>query len=482
MKKDKSNERINNKKKSQNKSKNKEPNKKQNKEKKKMKKWKKVLLIILLILLIAGSAFAYKVHRNGGGLTGMLATVAGHDENTKKNLGEFKCLILGISTDQTGVDLTDTIMVASYNPNTQKATLLSIPRDTYTGKNAAKATAYEKINALYGRKHRPDETLAAVNEITGLDIQYYVVVQTEALIKLVDVIGGVTFNVPIDMKYDDPTQDLHIDLKAGEQLLDGDKAEQLVRFRHNNNGTSYPEEYGDNDTGRMRTQREFIMQVIKQTAKPENIFKIGEILDVAEKYVITNIDFGVAKDYVPYAVEFNTENLLTATLPGTNTNKNTAATWVFIYDKKQTARLIQELFYDRDKTEEELAAEENETNSTNTTSSNTTKNTTNSSSTRSSSTVVRSKNKANLKIEVLNGSGTSKNLQTAVSDLEGAGYKVTRTGSTNITSKTTIINKKNAGSSLLNNIKDILEVGTIQSSESSSSKIDITIILGKDYK
>lgn len=494
MKKDKSNERINNKKKSQNKSKNKELNKKQNKEKKKMKKWKKVLLIILLILLIAGSAFAYKVHRNGGGLTGMLATVAGHDENTKKNLGEFKCLILGISTDQTGVDLTDTIMVASYNPNTQKATLLSIPRDTYTGKNAAKATAYEKINALYGRKHRPDETLAAVNEITGLDIQYYVVVQTEALIKLVDVIGGVTFNVPIDMKYDDPTQDLHIDLKAGEQLLDGDKAEQLVRFRHNNNGTSYPEEYGDNDTGRMRTQREFIMQVIKQTAKPENIFKIGEILDVAEKYVITNIDFGVAKDYVPYAVEFNTENLLTATLPGTNTNKNTAATWVFIYDKKQTASLIQELFYDRDKTEEELAAEENETNSTNTTSSNTTKNTTNSSSsktnststtsssTSSSSTVVSSKNKANLKIEVLNGSGTSKNLQTAVSDLEGAGYKVTRTGSTNITSKTTIINKKNAGSSLLNNIKDILEVGTIQSSESSSSKIDITIILGKDYK
>ena len=479
MKKDKSNERIDNKKKRQNKSKNKEPNKKQNKEKKKMKK---VLLIILLILLIAGSAFAYKVHRNGGGLTGMLATVAGHDENTKKNLGEFKCLILGISTDQAGVDLTDTIMVASYNPNTQKATLLSIPRDTYTGKNAAKATAYEKINALYGRKHRPDETLAAVNEITGLDIQYYVVVQTEALIKLVDVIGGVTFNVPIDMKYDDPTQDLHIDLKAGEQLLDGDKAEQLVRFRHNNNGTSYPEEYGDNDTGRMRTQREFIMQVIKQTAKPENIFKIGEILDVAEKYVITNIDFGVAKDYVPYAVEFNTENLLTATLPGTNTNKNTAATWVFIYDKKQTASLIQELFYDRDKTEEELAAEENETNSTTTTSSNTTKNTTNSSSTSSSSTVVSSKNKANLKIEVLNGSGTSKNLQTAVSDLEGAGYKVTRTGSTNITSKTTIINKKNAGSSLLNNIKDILEVGTIQSSESSSSKIDITIILGKDYK
>ena len=165
----------------------------------KKKVWKKVLLIMLFIILIAGSVFAYKVYKNGGGMSGMLATVVGHDENTKKNLGEFKCLILGISTDQENVDLTDTIMVASYNPNTQKATLLSIPRDTYTGKTPAKATAYEKINALYSRKHRPDETLKAVNEITDLDIKYYVVVKTEALIKLVDVIGGITFDVPIDM-------------------------------------------------------------------------------------------------------------------------------------------------------------------------------------------------------------------------------------------------------------------------------------------
>ena len=78
------------------------------------------------------------------------------------------------------------------------------------------------------------------------------------------------------MKYDDPTQDLHIDLKAGVQMIDGEKAEQLLRFRKNNDGTSYPTEYGDNDTGRMRTQREFIMAVMNQTLKPENIFKIGQ--------------------------------------------------------------------------------------------------------------------------------------------------------------------------------------------------------------
>ena len=434
-----------------------------NKKKKKMKIWKKILLVILLVLAISIGVFAYKTHKNGGGLSGMLATAVGHNEETKKNLGEFKCLVLGISTDQDGVDLTDTIMVASYNPNTQKGTLLSIPRDTYTGKNPAKATAYEKINALYSRKHRPNETLAAVNEITGLDIEYYVVVKTEALIKLVDVIGGVTFNVPIDMDYDDVTQDLHIHLKKGEQVLDGDKAEQLVRFRHNNDGSSYPEEYGDNDTGRMRTQREFIMQVIKQTAKPENIFKMGEILDVAKEYVITNIDFNVAKDYIPYAVEFNTDNLLTATLPGENTNKNAAKTWVFIHDEEETEALIQELFYDRDKTEEELS-QENETAGDNTT-----------------SRTTSSTSKSNIKIEILNGSGVSQNLQKAVDDLEGAGYKVTRTGSTNATSKTTIIDKKDVSQSLLTNMKEILEVGTIQESSSSSSKVDVTIILGKDY-
>lgn len=450
MEKNKTNERI------------KENNNKNKKKKKKMKNWKKVLLIILIILLIVGGVFAYKVYRNGWGLSGMIATVVGHDENTKKNLGEFKCLILGISTDQTNVELTDTIMVASYNPNTQKATLLSIPRDTYTGKNIAKATAYEKINALYSRKHRPDETLAAVNEITGLDIEYYVVVKTEALIKLVDVIGGVTFDVPIDMDYDDTSQNLHIHLKKGEQKLDGDKAEQLVRFRHNNDGTSYPAEYGDNDLGRMRTQREFILQVVKQTAKPENIFKIGEILDVAKEYVITNIDFNVAKDYIPYVVEFNTDNLLTETLPGTVPSLNkTNNVSIFVYDKKQTEALIQELFYDRDKTEEELIAEENNTTSTN---------------------VSTSTSKSSIKIEILNGSGVSQNLQTAVTELEGAGYKVTRTGSTNVTSKTTIINKKDVNSTYLNNIKEVLEVGTIQNSQSSSSKVDLTIIIGKDYK
>lgn len=428
--------------------------------KKKRKIWKIVLLVILLILLICGGVFAYRVYKNGWGLSGMLATVVGHDEYTKKDLKEFRCLVLGISTDEEGALLTDTIMVASYNPNTQKATLLSIPRDTFTGKNTKKAVASQKINSLYSINEDPQDVLDAVNDLTGLGLEYYVIVKTEGFIQLVDAIGGVTFNVPIDMDYDDTSQDLHIHLKAGEQLLDGDKAEQLVRFRHNNDGTTYPEEYGDNDLGRMRTQREFMMAVLKQTAKVENIFKLGEILDVAEQNVTTNINFDVAKDYIPYIVEFNTENLFTATLPGTTPPwDETNGVSIFVADENETEKMVQELFYDRDLEQEQTegTSEDGNTVDTNTVS------------------------KADVTIEVLNGSGNSEKLNQAIKELEGAGYEVTRKGVTNSTSKTTIINKQNVADTILTNLEQVLGIGEISDGTSSSSKVDITIVLGKDY-
>lgn len=435
--------------------------------KKKRKIWKKVLIVIVLILLGASGVFAYKVHINGGGTKGILSTVL----DTKKDVGEFRCLVLGISTDEKGSLLTDTIMIASYNPQTQKAALVSVPRDTYTGKNTAKATAYEKINALYSRKEDPQTVLDAVNNLTGLDLQYYVIVKTEAFIKLVDAIGEVTFNVPIDMNYDDTSQDLHIHLKAGEQKLDGDKAEQLVRFRHNNNGTSYPDEYGNNDLGRMRTQREFIMAVIKQTAKVENITKLGQILDVAKENVITNIDFDVAKDYIPYIVEFNTDNLETAALPGTTPDwSKTNNVSIFVLDKVETKILINQMFELEDE-------EETSSNTTNTT--NSTKNTISNTTNTTSSTTNKS---SNIKIEILNGTGSGNNLQKVTEKLKAKGFNVSRTGTTNETNKTVIINKKSVSETIMKDIKRAVGVGTISNVESGkSSKVDITIIIGKDY-
>ena len=218
-------------------------NTKTNEKKKKGGKAKIILLIILLIILICGGLFAYKVHKNGGGLQGMAATLLGHDEETVNKLPKMYCLILGKSEN-----LTDTIMLASYDPKTQEAALLSIPRDTFVGTSESNASPSDKINAIYNmytnKQKGLEKLLEKVRKLTDIDVRYYVMVDTKALRALVDEIGGVTFDVPIDMKYDDNRQNLHINLKAGVQKLNGDKAEQVVRFRHNNNGTTYPSSYG----------------------------------------------------------------------------------------------------------------------------------------------------------------------------------------------------------------------------------------------
>ena len=382
--------------------------KQKKKPKRKMKLWKKILIFILLVLLAFAGWFFYKTQKNGGGISGMLATVVGHDENTKKNLPEIKVLVLGVSN---GIDakLTDTIMIASYNPNTQKATLLSIPRDTYVGANTRTATAGNKINAIYGISQDPEKVRDKVKELTGLeDLHYYIVIETNALRKLVDSVGGVKFDVPIDMNYDDEGQNLAIHLKKGEQVLNGEQAEGVVRFRHNNNGTSYPVEYGDNDLGRMKTQREFIKAVIEQTVKIENIFKIKQWLDILEQNVKTNLDFDTVKDYVPYAVEFNTDDMLTETLPGSTPNMSTTNNVsIFVVDKVKTKELIEELFYQRDVVDvvEEEKSENSEENKTS-----------------GSSTT----NSSNISIELLNATGDEKTLQSVESNLKSAGFKVTK--------------------------------------------------------
>ena len=440
--------------------------------KRKMKTWKKVLLIILLIILIIVAYFVINSIRIKGevSLSGMLATAAGHDANTRKNLGEFKALIMGVSTDQAGVDLSDTIMVVSYNPNTQRAVLLSIPRDSFTGSNPKKARAQDKINAIYNLTKDPTKTLDAVNDLLNLPeedkIEYYLVVKTEALIELVDAIGPIEYYVPTDMDYDDPTQDLHIQFSEGLQEINGEQAEKLLRFRKNNDGTSFPYEYGDNDIGRMRNQREFISAVIDQTVTAGNITKLGEILDIAERNLITNVNFNAIKDYLPYAVEFSTENLEAATLPGDTPNLNeTNGVSIYVVDEEETEELVQSLFYP----EQQTTTDGNNVNGTNTT---------NSVSTNSTS---NADNKSNIKIEILNGSGNSSNLQKAVYLLEEAGYDVTKTGPTSTITKTMIYNKKEISESNLEDIRETLGTGTTQNSKSSTSKVQVQIVLGKDF-
>ena len=437
--------------------------------KKKSKILKKILLFLLIALIILIGWIAYRTQKNGGGMQGLLSTLVGHNEETLKNLQPIQVLLMGVSTDNGG-KLTDTIIVATYDPKNQSASLLSIPRDTFVGKNPQTGTAMDKINTLYLKS--PEKTLTKVNEITGLDIKYYMVIDNEALIKLVDVIGGVEFNVPIDMVYDDDSQDLHINLKAGMQKLDGNKAEQLLRYRHGNLDKktgrylgTYPAEYGGNDYGRMRTQREFMIETVKQTIQAKNILKVKEIIDIAYEYIETNLSISTIKDYVPYAVNINIDAIQSAVLPGGSygpTTKPSYPLWFFIPDKKETAKLINELYSNNGESEEET---ETDNSSTNTTNSNVSK------------TEV-----SKIKIEILNGSGSSESLEKLKKALSTKGYKVTKTTSTNDTAKTTIINKSDIDTEFIDNIKSILGTENVSSNSVSLSDVDITIILGKDYK
>ena len=437
--------------------------------KKKSKILKKILLFLLIALIILIGWIAYRTQKNGGGMQGLLSTLVGHNEETLKNLQPIQVLLMGVSTDNGG-KLTDTIIVATYDPKNQSASLLSIPRDTFVGKNPQTGTAMDKINTLYLKS--PEKTLTKVNEITGLDIKYYMVIDNEALIKLVDVIGGVEFNVPIDMVYDDDSQDLHINLKAGMQKLDGNKAEQLLRYRHGNLDKktgrylgTYPAEYGGNDYGRMRTQREFMIETAKQTIQAKNILKVKEIIDIAYEYIETNLSISTIKDYVPYAVNINIDAIQSAVLPGGSygpTTKPSYPLWFFIPDKKETAKLINELYSNNSESEEET---ETDNSSTNTTNSN-----------------VSKTEASKIKIEILNGSGSSESLDKLKKALSTKGYKVTKTTSTNDTAKTTIINKSDIDTEFIDNIKSILETENVSSNSVSSSDVDITIILGKDYK
>lgn len=432
----------------------------------KRKKKNKVLLIILVILLIiliiAGSWFGYRVYKNGGGLQGVLATIVGHDENTLKNLPKVYCLVTGQSQN-----LTDTIMLCSYDPKTQEASILSIPRDTFVGKNKKNATAFDKINALY--QTSPEKTIQAVSKLTGIDIKYYLNIDTEALREVVDSIGGVYFDVPIDMDYDDPTQDLHIHMKKGYQLLNGDKAEQVVRFRHNNNGTSYPTEYGDNDLGRMRTQRDFLQAVIKKLATPATLTKVNDFVKIANKNVTTNLDLSLAKDYAPYAVEFKSENLKTATLPGTPELCN--GVWIYTHDASETKKVVQELFGIQDS--------ETKNNTTNDTKNTNSKN--NTTNTSKKITEEEKKENSKIKIEILNGTSDNSKLSKLKDKLKEYGYNVTKTGITTNTSKTTIINRTGKTNTIISNIKNVLGDIGVSSTGSNNSNIDITIIIGKDY-
>lgn len=297
-----------------------------------------ITAITLLMIMIVG-LFCGRLVKNGLTLRGMLMTSIGQQEEDIQNLEPLYCLVMGISED-ISTELTDTIMLCAYFPQEQKVSILSIPRDTFIGDDKDNTTSYDKINALYQKS--PENTLEAVRKLTGVDVRNYVVINNNALEKVIDAVGGIYFDVPIDMWYDDPTQDLHIYINKGYQLLNGENAVKVLRFRHNNDMSTYPKEYGEQDLGRMRTQREFIKAAANQILSSNNILKLNEILEIVFDNIQTNLSISELIKYIPSATEFNVENMKTEALPGVA--DYLGALSFFIVDENQSEQMVSSLF------------------------------------------------------------------------------------------------------------------------------------------
>lgn len=179
--------------------------------------------------------------------------------------------VLIIGQDTYGGGNTDTMMLAAYDAKGQAAGVMSLPRDTYVNFNGRKVL----LNSVYNRAGGGEKGIRALKEevqnLTGVQPDFHVIIQWEAVGKLVDAIDGVEFNVPRDMYYNDPLQHFVIDLKKGLQHLDGDKAMQLIRWRHNSDkdGNIIRSGYAQGDLGRVKTQQDFLKAVLEKCLKPE---------------------------------------------------------------------------------------------------------------------------------------------------------------------------------------------------------------------
>ena len=213
--------------------------------------------------------------------------------------GVYTCLLLGVA-DQGG---SDTIMLGVFDTKADTASLISIPRDTAVMYNGKKV----KINATYSYGGA-DAVVEGVSRLLAVPVDYYVSVNLRAFREIVDEIDGVYFTVPVDMNYDDPVGKLSIHIKAGYQLLDGKKAEGVVRCRNC---------YSNADIGRSATQRAFLTALVKQTITLSNASKVTNLINILNSYVESDMPLNDMVFFGTQAVGMDLDTALdTAALPG----------------------------------------------------------------------------------------------------------------------------------------------------------------------
>ena len=249
-------------------------------------------------------------------------------DGERKSEDYYTVLILGRDTG--GGGNTDTMLLASYDVTNQKATVMSIPRDTMVNVS----WDIKRINSVYNYYGGGDRGIQylykEIAQLVGFEPDYQVVVEWEAVGQIVDAMGGVWFDVPRNMNYDDPYQDLHIHQEKGYRLLSGDDAMQVLLYHHDNDMRyGYP----DGDLGRIKTQQAFLTAMVDQLLKIGNITKINQFIRVFQNNVETDLSFQNILWFAQQAIlgGLSMENVEFVTMPN-----RTASCWSRTYHNYQS--------------------------------------------------------------------------------------------------------------------------------------------------
>ncbi|MBE6998214.1 MAG: hypothetical protein E7427_08625 [Ruminococcaceae bacterium] len=204
---------------------------------------------------------------------------------------------------------TDTILVGRMDTDAGTLDLVNLPRDTLVNVS----WGVKKLSTVLASE-RGDMSafLEHLGDLVGFTADCYAIVNIQAVEKLVDCIGGVYYNVPRDMDYDDPTQDLYIHIPMGEQHLNGEQAVQVLRYRMGNNGTGYP----NGDLGRIATQQDFLKSIAGQFLQLGNIPNLSTAIDIFQSNIQTDLTANNIAFFVREFLKLDKENVRFHTLPG----------------------------------------------------------------------------------------------------------------------------------------------------------------------
>ncbi|MCL2059105.1 MAG: LCP family protein [Oscillospiraceae bacterium] len=232
-------------------------------------------------------------------------------------------------------DNTDAVMVMRYDPKTSDFNIISIPRDTYI---TLQGYTFHKVNSVYKVKDGPERLKALLEGMLGQKIDYYVNVNLKTVREIVDLLGGVDYDVPCDMVYDDPDQNLHINLKKGRRTLTGKQVEGLLRFRMPNSWTREVRQFYDgSDIKRIERQHDFFSEMIRQKLNVKYVTKVSEIIDTVYSNIQTDLPLSEMLKLARGLPGISSDSFQTATLPGEA--KYIGGVSYYIHDAEQSRAL-----------------------------------------------------------------------------------------------------------------------------------------------